>query len=436
MHKCVVIADDLTGGNATGVMISGYGYDTYAVINRDDIDLNNMPECDCIIYPTNSRAVDSKTAYDAVFSATEFFKNDEVAVYSKRIDTTLRGNLGSETDAMLDALDNDAIAMVVPCAPQAERVTVGGYVLVKGVPLHKTEAAADPLCSINTPQPEKLFKKQSKYDIASIAINDMMYGEDYIADKIKLYREEGKRIIVFDSLSQEDMDLIANAVIKSKVNFIAVDPGAFTATIVSKLVPNNNAKKSIKKVLGVIGTTNAVARGQLEEFLENQPKVLCIYAETEEFLRSPERREKEISRVVNEILYNCQDYEMCLVVGDGIYPAKRISFKTYMEYYNTTVEGVSQMLNDSFAEITKKILRGEKGFRALYTSGGDITVAVCKKLKVSGIKLVEDVAPLAAHGELMTGEFNGLKIITKGGMVGDRYALRACMNYLNRKINN
>ena len=103
MHKCVVIADDLTGGNATGVMISGYGYDTYAVINRDDIDLNNMPECDCIIYPTNSRSVDSKTAYDAVFSATEFFKNDEVVVYSKRIDTTLRGNLGSETDAMLDA---------------------------------------------------------------------------------------------------------------------------------------------------------------------------------------------------------------------------------------------------------------------------------------------------------------------------------------------
>ncbi len=246
MHKCVVIADDLTGGNATGVMISGYGYDTYAVINRDDIDLNNMPECDCIIYPTNSRSVDSKTAYDAVFSATEFFKNDEVVVYSKRIDTTLRGNLGSETDAMLDALNNDAIAMVVPCAPQAERVTVGGYVLVKGVPLHKTEAAADPLCSINTPQPEKLFKKQSKYDIASITINDMMYGEDYIADKIKLYKEEGKRIIVFDSLSQEDMDLIANAVIKSGVNFIAVDPGAFTATVVSRLVKNNNAKKNIK----------------------------------------------------------------------------------------------------------------------------------------------------------------------------------------------
>jgi uncharacterized protein YgbK (DUF1537 family) len=36
---------------------------------------------------------------------------------------------------------------------------------------------------------------------------------------------------------------------------------------------------------------------------------------------------------------------------------------------------------------------------------------------------------------MMSGEFNGLKIVTKGGMVGDKYAMKACMNYLSRKIN-
>ena len=122
MHRCVVIADDLTGGNATGVMISGYGYDTYSIVNMEGLDPNNMPECDCIVYPTNSRQVSADTAYKLVYNATKFFMNDNIKVYSKRIDSTLRGNLGSETDAMLDALDNDAIAMVVPCFPQAERV--------------------------------------------------------------------------------------------------------------------------------------------------------------------------------------------------------------------------------------------------------------------------------------------------------------------------
>ena len=436
MHRCVVIADDLTGGNATGVMISGYGYDTYSIVNMDGLDPNNMPDCDCIVYPTNSRQANPETAYNLVYNATKFFMNDNIKVYSKRIDSTLRGNLGSETDAMLDALDNNAMAMVVPCFPQAERVIIGGYVLVKGIPLHKTEAALDPLASINTPLPSLLFRKQSKYDIGSIMIDDMMYGVDYIADKIKLYQKEGKRIIIFDSLSQEDMDIVADAVIKSGVNFITVDPGIFTATVVSKLVPSTKAHKELNTVLTVIGTTNAVAKGQLEEFLQTQPKTLNIYAETEEFLRSPERREDEIARIVNEVLYKCQDYEMCTVVGDGIFPAKRISFKTYMEYYNTTAEGVSKIINDAFAEVTEKILRGEKSFKGLYTSGGDITVSVCKRLKVAGLKLVEDVAPLAAHGEMLMGDFDGLKIITKGGMVGDKYALKVCMNYLARKINN
>ena len=362
--------------------------------------------------------------------------NNDIKVYSKRIDSTLRGNLGSETDAMLDALDNDAIAMVVPCFPQAERVIIGGYVLVKGIPLHKTEAAADPLASINTPLPAMLFKKQSKYDVGSIMIDDMMYGVDYIADKIKLFKKEGKRIIIFDSLSQDDMDTVADAVIKSGVNFITVDPGIFTATVVSRLLPSTKQQKELNRVLAVVGTTNAVARAQLEEFLQSQPKTFNIYAETEEFLRSPERRATEIARIVNEVLYNCQNYEMCAVVGDGIFPSKRISFKTYMEYYNTSADGVSRMINDAFAEITEKILRGDKSFRGLYTSGGDITVAVCKRLNVAGLKLVEDVAPLAAHGEMRMGEFDGLKIVTKGGMVGDRYAMKTCMNYLARKINN
>lgn len=436
MHRCVVIADDLTGGNATGVMISGYGYDTYSIVNMEGLDPNNMPECDCIVYPTNSRQVSADTAYKLVYNATKFFMNDDIKVYSKRIDSTLRGNLGSETDAMLDALDNDAIAMVVPCFPQAERVIIGGYVLVKGIPLHKTEAAADPLASINTPLPAMLFKKQSKYDVGSIMIDDMMYGVDYIADKIKLFKKEGKRIIIFDSLSQDDMDTVADAVIKSGVNFITVDPGIFTATVVSRLLPSTKQQKELNRVLAVVGTTNAVARAQLEEFLQSQPKTFNIYAETEEFLRSPERRATEIARIVNEVLYNCQNYEMCAVVGDGIFPSKRISFKTYMEYYNTSADGVSRMINDAFAEITEKILRGEKSFRGLYTSGGDITVAVCKRLNVAGLKLVEDVAPLAAHGEMRMGEFDGLKIVTKGGMVGDRYAMKTCMNYLARKINN
>lgn len=98
MHKCVVIADDLTGGNATGVMISGYGYDTYSIVNMEGLDPNNMPECDCIVYPTNSRQVSADTAYKLVYNATKFFMNDDIKdLIQKELTLHCEGNLGSET---------------------------------------------------------------------------------------------------------------------------------------------------------------------------------------------------------------------------------------------------------------------------------------------------------------------------------------------------
>ncbi|MBM6968595.1 four-carbon acid sugar kinase family protein [Pseudoramibacter alactolyticus] len=42
------------------------------------------------------------------------------------MDSTLHGNLGSETDAMLDTLGDDYTAIVVPFTPASGRVTIGG----------------------------------------------------------------------------------------------------------------------------------------------------------------------------------------------------------------------------------------------------------------------------------------------------------------------
>lgn len=70
----------------------------------------------------------------------------------------------------------------------------------------------------------------------------------------------------------------------------------------------------------------------------------------------------------------------------------------------------------------------------MYTSGGDITIAVSKIFNTAGICLLDEVVPLASYGEFMTGEFDGLKIISKGGMVGDKNAMKVCIQYLKDKL--
>ena len=432
MPQCVVIADDLTGANATGVQIKKLNYNTYTVMNTERLELSRLTESDCIIYPTDSRGIASELAYNRVYNVAKLLKSDGVLVYSKRIDSTLRGNLGSETDALLDALNNGAIAMVVPCFPEANRILVGGYLLVDLIPLHKTSAATDPKTPVNTSSAWELFNNQSKYPVGSLHINDLMKGKKHIAQKIKAFQEDGIRIIIFDSISQEDIDLIAEGVIESGVNFIAVDPGSFTATVTRKLIVPRKEVKDLK-MLATVGSVNPVTKLQVDELFLAQ-KVFNIYAKTGEFVEGEDRRIKEIDRVVAEILKGCKDYEICTVIGDGIMPQNRLDFEKYAKRHNCTMDEVSEMINDSFAEITYQILKRDSSFQGIYTSGGDITVAVSKRLKTVGIRLLDEVIPLAAYGEFIAGEFDGLKIITKGGMAGDKNAMNICMRYMKERL--
>lgn len=432
MPQCVVIADDLTGANATGVLIKKLNYSTYTVMNTERLELTKLSESDCILYPTDSRAVDPQIAYNRVYNVASLLKDNKVKLYSKRIDSTLRGNLGSETDALLDALNNQSIAIVVPCFPEAKRILVGGYLLVNTVPLHRTEAATDPKNPVRTSMAQTLYEEQSKYPIASLYINDLMLGKEHLIDRIRELQAADVRIIIFDAVTQEDMDLIAEAVIESQVNFISVDPGSFTATVTRKLIVPIS-QKSKYKILATVGSVNPIAKIQMDELFLAQ-RVFNVFVQTREFLEGEDRQRHEIERVVKEIIDHCEAFEICSVIGDGIMPQNRIDFTSYANRYKCSTDEVSNLINSSMAEITYRILKQEPAFQGIYTSGGDITVAVSKKFDTAGIKLLDEVVPLAAYGEFIAGEFGGLKIITKGGMAGDKSALITCMRYLKERL--
>ena len=70
MAECVVVADDLTGANATGVLLTKMNYRATTVMNLDTVSTSTLSDCDCILYPTDSRGTDAKSAYDAVYEAT------------------------------------------------------------------------------------------------------------------------------------------------------------------------------------------------------------------------------------------------------------------------------------------------------------------------------------------------------------------------------
>lgn len=432
MPQCIVIADDLTGANATGVLLKKMSYKTYTVLNKERLELTTLKDCDCLMYPTNSRGIDGEIAYNRVYNVTNLLKSKEIKVYAKRIDSTLRGNIGCETDAILDVLGEEYIAIAAPCFPESSRIVIGGYMLVNGLPLHKTEVALDPKTPVLTSEVKKVFEKQSNYKVATIFMKDMMSGKHALADEILKLKQEGNKILVFDCVTQEDLELIADAVITSKVPFVAVDPGVFTSTVARKIIVPSETKTK-NKILAVVGSVNPVTKKQMEELWLSQ-KTFNVFVNTKELVEGENRKNAEVDRVVCEILENSLKYNINTVTGDGIFPENRIDFLKIAKRENTTVDEISNRINEAFAEITYHICKKDENFKGLYTSGGDITVSVCRKFDTAGLNLKDEVLPLAAYGKILKGEFDGLHIITKGGMVGKSNAITKCITYLKEKL--
>ena len=261
MAQVLVVADDLTGANATGVLLKKNGFVTYTVLEAAHGSDPQLADCECLVVPTESRAIEPREAYERVRNALLALKGEGVKLYAKRIDSTLRGNLGRETDAFLDVLGPDYVAVCVPCFPSSGRVLVGGYLLVNGVPLQKTEVAKDPKNPITTSSAKQLYLAQSRYPLETIHLDDIAKGIDSLAARMGQAVKNGARILVCDSVTMEDMETIVDALLRAGIRFIPVDPGVFTATAAKRVLPRRRVTGP-GKVLMAIGSVNGVALGK------------------------------------------------------------------------------------------------------------------------------------------------------------------------------
>ena len=96
---------------------------------------------------------------------------------------------------------------------------------------------------------------------------------------------------------------------------------------------------------------------------------------------------------------------------------------------------IAQRINTALAEVTRRALQHRQmGIGGLYTSGGEVTVAVARTLEAGGFSVRDQVLPLAVYGHIIDGQHPDLPMITKGGFVGDKDSMVECVEYLFTKI--
>jgi len=408
MQKYIVIADDLTGSNATCSLFKKIGLRAASILKLQG---GVSYDVDVISYSTASRGLDKEEAYKKVSEAIKILKSKDVLVYNKRIDSTLRGNIGTEINAMLDNLEDDRVAVVVPAYPDSGRIVVNKTMLVNGVLLENSDAGKDPKTPIKTSCVESLVQKDIKYSSTYFTLSDIAQPIEEIAKKI------------------EDIIKISKAIIHSDINIVTVDPGPFTLYYSRELQKKNHLEK---KILMVIGSVTPTTKKQIEYILQEED-IFLVKMKIEDFFEK-ESCSKEIERVISFIKKGITSYDLFLVTTSPIGDEKKADLQKLAENLNTTVEEISKIIANTLTETVVKILKETQKFEGIYSSGGDITIALLEKLKAIGVEIREEVIPLAAYGRIIGGDFPNLKLVSKGGMVGDEKTIKLCLHKIKNDI--
>jgi len=422
MAKFGVIADDLTGACDVGIQFRKYGLDT--IIIAETKALQRAKGYDVIVIDTESRNDPPDTAYSKTGNAAIAMKKMGLGLVYKKIDSTLRGNIGAELNSIMDRLNLKA-AIIAPAFPASNRTTVDGKQLVNGIPLDKTEFAHDPINPVHESHIPTLVQRQTKRNVGTINLSKVRRGAEWLRHEIQDLTGSGKEILVADAETQDDLQVIAKAALDSD---ILACGSAGLAEGVSQWLASTHVKP---RVLVVSGSLNAVTLDQISA-VERKLNVQVFEPDILGVLTGDEKRRNEADRIfreASEAITRGRDIIITLARSkDKGLDIQRFSRELNMDYTEAAKEILSFL-----GEASRAIAENCRNF-GLILVGGDTAIRVMNAMGAYGIKTEEEVLPGIPIGMILGGRSDGLLIITKAGGFGREDALIEAMKKLKEKF--
>lgn len=410
----VVIADDLTGANEIGIILSEH--------NKKAFILSGQPKYEDIKYLADhrrdlvvnlcSRNLDGKDAYERVKAFLSCSEKIKKRLVYKKTDSTIRGNLAEEIDAILDLKFIDMV-FFVPAFPEMQRITVGGYHLVNQIPINKTQYTNGDR-SIKTSYLPTLLAEKSKHKIDMIPLQVVESGYREIIKYTKACYKKGIRIMVGDACMDGDLRNIKDTVLNMDLRILPVG----SAGLFQHFFPPGNLSNA-HPCLVVCGSFNKVSLAQVERLTE-EDGAKKIEINLPQIFKN---KDSEVGRVV-EVGASALDKGCELVL-----------FTPQRKYRSSSTMGPQEERRivteiDRFLSVVVRKIMERQTVSGLILTGGSISSAVISGLEAIGMEVKGQLAPLIPLGILKGGPFDGLPVITKAGGFGEEDVLIKAVKHL------
>ena len=386
-HKvpvAVVIADDLTGACDAGVQFAHCGLSSVV-----ELAASNAPiDAEVRIANSRSRHESPEAAAKEVERLTRRMAPEASAICFKKIDSTLRGNIASESEIMMRAAGLD-FAVLAPALPAHGRTIARGL-------LQARDCTGSWTSDVRT-----LLSRQGLKKIALLSAAGAAPPET-IAHEIFRLRALGAEFILCDSESEQDLERIAQAVHQLPQRPLWIGSAGlakYAAQILASVRESSRSDRATSPAkIETSGARNSDRR--------SAPILFCIGSDHPVTLLQVKRLEASAAAALLDA-QTATPSEVREIIQQGRHPL------LLLYAAQPDCERIRLLIAEA----------SSAGISAAFLSGGNTAELVCDTIGSAAIRLQDEVLPGIPWGVFHGGLLHGLPVATKAGGFGGETAL-------------
>lgn len=403
MIKLLIVADDFTGALDTGVQFASCGAAT-KVIAQEDYRMEVADESvEVLVINAETRHMTADDAYRTTYNIIKKAHEKGIPHIMKKTDSALRGNIGSELSAVLDATGEKELHFI-PGLPKMNRVTVKGVHYIDGVPVHDSVFGTDPFEPVLASYIPDIISGQTD---KAVAVLEKDEGYETV---------ESPTIYVYDAETEYDIRRIAGTINEKEGLRIFAGCAGLASALPELLGLKSRVLKYGKKMESLLilcGSVNPITGRQLD------------YAEAKGVPRIRLKPHQKLSKAYYDTNYGKRDIDELVKllsstsVGiiDSNDPPGEMTTREYASKNGMTLDDIRVNISSALGLILKRLF--DKGLDStILITGGDMLLGFMKQMNIRELSPVCEMAPGTVLSRMIV-DGREYEIISKSGGFGE-----------------
>jgi D-threonate/D-erythronate kinase len=421
MTLFAIIADDLSSATDCGAQVVRSGLSVVVPLGGYSLP-PQARAAQVISVDTDSRSLTADQAYAKVKAATQQLVADGWTHFYKSVDSTLRGNLGAEIEAVMEVVKPD-FAIIAPAFPKYGRTTVDGVQYLYGHPLHETEFGTDPTAPVKDADIARRLAEGSRRKSGRLTLDQLRVEPVQIGNVVQGLLADDVELVIVDIAEQDDLKRICIGLSQSNLRIVWVGstglaefvPLAFGATSTANAFDRDH-KIDSRPALALVGSASETTREQLG-FAESNDRLNVIYFDPAAVIQDNNAELEKADTSLRSTL--ALGHDVALVVRSS---REEIAMMQQLgATLNLSAAQVAQQIVDGLAQVASGLVR-EGCLSGIVATGGDTANALCNALGAQALEILGEVEAGIPIMRIVGDQ--SLPLVTKAGGFGSSAAIR------------